>query len=251
LRRGLDGVRLYRDRDGRYQVGVCIQRMDLCRPLDEFLDSDLHAEIVRLRQQDFAWLAAEAGPLTSTPATDEEKRVPIEHEAKVLAIDPMATAALIVAKGGEPVGESKLMRRYVYDITPGDETKWIRLRDTGSEITLCVKEIRRDAIDGTHEVEVTVDDFAATNELLVLLGFSPKSYQENRRTSFTLDGARLEIDEWPRIPPYLEIEADSRDEVVRVAALLDCPEDQLTAENTMKVYARYAIDLGAIPELYF
>jgi adenylate cyclase, class 2 len=177
--------------------------------------------------------------------------VPIEHEAKMLDIDPIETAALVRAKGGEQVGETKLMRRYVYDITPGDLSKWIRLRDTGSETTLCVKEITSDAIDGTHEVETTVGDFAATNELLALLGFTPKSYQENRRTSFILDGARLELDEWPLIPPYLEIEADTQDDVLRVAGLLGYDESQLTGENTMKVYARYGIELGGIRELRF
>jgi adenylate cyclase class 2 len=146
--------------------------------------------------------------------------VPIEHEAKVLDIDPIAVTALILSKGGQQVGTTKLMRRYVYDITPGDQPKWIRLRDTGEETTLCVKEITSDAIDGTHEVETAVGDFTATNELLGRLGFSPKSYQENRRTSFTLDGARLEVDEWPLIPPYLEVEADTRDDVIRVASLL-------------------------------
>ena len=110
--------------------------------------------------------------------------MPIEHEAKVLDIDLIETAALILTKGGEQAGETKLMRRYVYDVVPGDMTKWIRLRDTGTETTLCVKEIRSDAIDGTHEVETVVGDFAATNELLALMGFTPKSYQENRRTSF-------------------------------------------------------------------
>jgi adenylate cyclase class 2 len=177
--------------------------------------------------------------------------VPIEHEAKVLDIDLIETAALILAKGGEQVGETKLMRRYVYDIVPGDMSKWIRLRDTGTETTLCVKEITSDAIDGTHEVETVVGDFAATNELLALMGFTPKSYQENRRTSFTLDGARLELDEWPLIPPYLEIEADAQDDVMRVAGLLGYDESQLTGENTMKVYGRYGIELGGIRELRF
>jgi len=177
--------------------------------------------------------------------------VPIEHEAKVLDVDLIETAALILAKGGEQVGETKLMRRYVYDITPGDLSKWIRLRDTGDETTLCAKEIRSDAIDGTHEVETTVGDFAATNELLALMGFAPKSYQENRRTSFVLDGARLEIDEWPLIPPYLEIEADTQDDVLRVAGLLGYDESQLTGENTMKVYGRYGTELGGIRELRF
>jgi adenylate cyclase class 2 len=177
--------------------------------------------------------------------------VPIEHEAKVLDIGPEAVVASILEAGGEQTNAPKLLRRYVYDIVPGDMSRWLRLRDTGNEATLCVKQIKSDAIDGTDEVETTVGNFAVTNELLSLLGFSPKSYQENRRTSFTLDGARLELDEWPRIPPYLEIEGDSYEHVVRVARLLGYAESQLTGENTIKVYARYGIELANISDLRF
>lgn len=176
--------------------------------------------------------------------------MPIEHEAKILNIDPEATERLILDKGGQKLGE-RFMRRYVYDITPGDQSKWIRLRDTGDEITLTVKQITSDAIDGTHEIEVSVDDFAATNALLGVLGFTAKSYQETKRTSFILDGAQVEIDTWPQIPPYLEIEAGSKDEVVRVAGLLGYPEADLTGENTIKIYARYGIDLNSVPSLRF
>jgi len=176
--------------------------------------------------------------------------VPIEHEAKILNIDPDAMERLILDKGGQKLGE-RFMRRYVYDITPGDQSKWIRLRDTGDETTLTVKQITSDAIDGTHEIEVGVDDFAATNALLNVLGFTAKSYQETKRTSFILDGAQVEIDTWPQIPPYLEIEAGSKDEVVRVAGLLGHTEADLTGENTIKIYARYGIDLNTIPELRF
>ena len=176
--------------------------------------------------------------------------MPIEHEAKILDIDPDAMERLILDKGGQKLGE-RFMRRYVYDITPGDQSKWIRLRDTGDETTLTVKQITSDAIDGTHEIEVGVDDFAATNALLNVLGFTAKSYQETKRTSFILDGAQVEIDTWPQIPPYLEIEAGSKDEVVRVAGLLGHTEADLTGENTIKIYARYGIDLNTIPELRF
>lgn len=176
--------------------------------------------------------------------------MPIEHEAKVLDIDPAAAQQLILDKGGKLLGE-KLMRRYVYDITPGDQSKWLRLRDTGSEVTLTVKEITSDAIDGTHETEVVVSDFNVTNQLLAALGFTPKSYQENKRTSFILDGVEVEIDSWPRIPPYLEIEGKSPGDVIRVAAVLGYGEDELTGENTTKVYARYGIELAGIAELRF
>jgi cyclic pyranopterin phosphate synthase len=54
---GYYGVRLYRDRRGGYQVGVCIQRMDLCRPVEEFVGSDLSNEILSLRESEFRKLA--------------------------------------------------------------------------------------------------------------------------------------------------------------------------------------------------
>jgi cyclic pyranopterin phosphate synthase len=55
---GFYGVRLYYDRTGRYHVGVCIQRMDLSLPLDEFLTSPLRAEILALREAEYHQLAA-------------------------------------------------------------------------------------------------------------------------------------------------------------------------------------------------
>lgn len=53
---GFYGVRLYYDRTGRYHVGVCIQRMDLCLPLDEFLASPLRDEILDLREAEYSQL---------------------------------------------------------------------------------------------------------------------------------------------------------------------------------------------------
>lgn len=156
----------------------------------------------------------------------------------------------ITAAGGVCVGEG-VMRRFVYDIVPGDESRWARLRDSGTETTLTVKEIVHDGIDGTHEVEVTVGDFDTTNELLGRLGFTAKSYQETHRVSFTLDDAQLEVDSWPLIPPYLEIESSTRAHVIHVAGMLGFDESQLTGENTIKIYARYGIDLNTIRELRF
>lgn len=175
----------------------------------------------------------------------------IEHEARVLGIDPVGVAELILAKGGERTVPDRLMRRYVYDIAPGDRNRWLRLRDTGREVTLTVKEITDDGISGTRETEVAVSDFETANTLLGLLGYRPKSYQENRRESFALDGVRLEIDHWPLIPPYLEIEGDTAGDVHRVAGLLGFGGSDLTGENTIKIYRRHGHDLNAIPDLRF
>ncbi|HET9850557.1 MAG TPA: radical SAM protein [Candidatus Saccharimonadales bacterium] len=46
---GFYGLRLYVDQNGKYLVGVCIQRMDLVMELDDFLASGLPAEISAFR----------------------------------------------------------------------------------------------------------------------------------------------------------------------------------------------------------
>src|SRR5262245_32768851 len=101
--------------------------------------------------------------------------LPTEFEAKILDIDPNTTTTAILAAGGTKVrGQPVLMRRYVYDVAPGDQSRWIRLREAGGEVTLTVKEITHDGIDGTHEWEVAVDDFDTANALLGRLGYTPK-----------------------------------------------------------------------------
>lgn len=55
---GFYGVRLYYDRTGTYHVGVCLQRMDLCLPLEDFLTSPLRAEIVATRESEYRRLAS-------------------------------------------------------------------------------------------------------------------------------------------------------------------------------------------------
>ncbi|MET8543222.1 class IV adenylate cyclase [Kitasatospora sp. NPDC004799] len=173
----------------------------------------------------------------------------IEFEAKLLDIEPEAMRALLAEAGAEHLVD-RFQRRYVYDV-PGRPGTWVRLRDTGTDVTLCVKEIHSDAIDGVTETETTVGDFDVTNALLGKLGYQPKAYQENRRSSWRLAGAAVEIDHWPLIPPYLEIEGDSAEHVHATALALRLPLEELTSENTTKVYRRYGIDIESIPRLTF
>jgi adenylate cyclase class 2 len=174
----------------------------------------------------------------------------IEYEARLLEVDPVLMKQKILSCGGREVRES-FMRRYVYAVHKDDLQRFIRLRDTGFETTLTYKEIKHDGIDGTEETEIVVDDFDKTDEFLNRLGYHTKWYQENYRSSFLLSGARLEIDHWPMIPPYLEIEADSYEDVIRVAQMLGYHQDQLVGENTLKIYAYYGLNLKKINDLRF
>jgi len=173
-----------------------------------------------------------------------------EFEVKILDIDVNKIISKLESLGAKKLKET-LQKRYVYDFIPKKEKSWIRLRTNGEKTTLAIKEISSDKIDGTKELEISVDDFEKTNMLLEKLGHKHKLYQENKRISYILKGAEIEIDFWPKIPPYLEIEGKSTQEVEKIIKLLGYEKSQTVSINTLDVYKIYGIDLNLIKELKF
>ena len=70
-------------------------------------------------------------------------------------------------------------------------------------------------------LEIEVSDFEETNRILNELGYRYRNRQENLRHVFMLDNAEISIDTWPRIQPYAEIEADTKDIIFSVFVVLN------------------------------
>lgn len=145
----------------------------------------------------------------------------------------------------------RVQKRYVYDFNPKKEGSWVRLRTNGTKTTLTIKEIHSDNIDGTKELEITVDDFEKTNQLLEKLGYKNKGYQENKRVSYELDGVQIEIDFWPKIPPYMEVEAKSAKQVEETLRKLGFDPAHATSVNTTEIYKKYGINIEKMKVLKF
>jgi len=64
-----------------------------------------------------------------------------------------------------------------------------------------------------EEIEIIVIDFEKTKKLLLKTGFIEKFYQENKRVRWEKEGVDFDIDFWPQLEPYLEIEAKSWEEI--------------------------------------
>lgn len=174
----------------------------------------------------------------------------IEYEGKILAIDVGVATERIMNAGGQEIGDYTF-RRYVFDTIPAQKGTWVRLRTNGKQTTLTVKQISHDGVDGTAEWEVEVSDFDVTLDILKKSGLQPKGYQENRRTEFKLDGAMLSIDYWPRLSPYLEIEAKDKKTVEAIAEKLGHEKTDLVGDNTDKLYLRQGVNLDEVAELRF
>ena len=142
-----------------------------------------------------------------------------------------------------------IQRRYVYDFIPKQDNKWIRLRTNGEKTTLTIKNLVTSKIDGTQELEIVVDDFDKTNMILKELGYEAKGYQENRRIQYTLNGVEVDIDSWPMIPTYLEIEGKSEDDVYKILELLGYKREDCTTRDVEGIYLDYGYDLNTIYDL--
>lgn len=174
-----------------------------------------------------------------------------EYEIRVLEINEKEMRDKLEKLGAIKKGEFK-QKRYVYDLVPKQEGKWIRLRTNGKITTLTYKNIISNTIDGTKEIELEVEDFDKANEFLEKIGFKNRSYQENRRIQYILDNVEIDIDSWPMIPTYMEIEGKSEEEILKVKKKLNIDEKKITMLNCIDIYKQiYKIDISKIKELKF
>lgn len=175
----------------------------------------------------------------------------IEYEVRVLEINTDEIISKLESLGAEKIGEWH-QKRFVYDFTPARENEWIRLRTNGIESTICYKNVEKNTIDGTKELEIVVDDFNKANELLKILGYNPRAFQENKRIKYILNEVEIDLDSWPLIPTYMEVEGKNSEKVNNILSLLEVDKEKITALNCQDIYTNlYGIDIDSITELKF
>lgn len=175
----------------------------------------------------------------------------IEYEVRVLEINIDEMIKKLEALNAKKVGEWE-QKRYVYDLIPKSENAWLRLRTNGTETTLTYKNVEKNTIDGTKELEIVVSDFEKTNNMLELMGYHHRGYQENKRIRYILDDVEIDLDTWPLIPSYMEIEGKNEKEVNDILAELNISKEKITALNCQDIYKEiYHIDIDQIKELSF
>ena len=132
--------------------------------------------------------------------------------------------------------------------------KWIRLRKTNKKTTLTVKHILEDNgsnIQQMLETEMVVPSLEAANEFLKALGFSYKSYQEKRRISYILKNHEIDIDTWPGLSTYMEIEGESEEDIQEILVLLGYSMKDTISCTVDEIYKKRGIDILNIRELKF
>lgn len=181
-----------------------------------------------------------------------------EFEVKFLDIDHNAMRDKLQRLGAQMEQSMRLMKRAIIE-TPELKARnaFIRVRDEGDKVTLTYKHFTELSVDGAKEHEVIVSDFEATVELLREAGLAPRSIQESKRETWTIDGAEIVLDEWPWLKPYIEIEGDSEEHVQQVAMKLGLDWNDAVFGDVMVAYRAqypglsYDETVGNLPQVRF
>lgn len=178
-----------------------------------------------------------------------------EFEARFLAIDVPTVTARLQSLGAIRHQPRTLMRRIVFknnDITA--KGGWLRLRDEGHQVTLTYKQAADapSGIDTTLEAEIIVSHFDDTRRLLEAMGFEPLRYQENYREEWRLGDLRFDIDTWPDLPTYLEVEGPDTAAVHKAVSEFGLDLATASYGSVDEVYQReLGRDILAEPRLVF
>ncbi|MGH7174983.1 MAG: class IV adenylate cyclase [Minisyncoccia bacterium] len=173
-----------------------------------------------------------------------------EYEVKYLNIDRAALEEKLRALGAKKVGDYNY-RRIIFDYPDmrlDHQAAWIRLRDEGERSTLTYKQrlgAKRNSTEGDtgmYERETVVSDFDATRDILLKSGLIEKMYQENTRTRYELAGVEYDIDTWPLIPTYLEIEGKNWEDVYAAAEKIGLKREDAKIFSANQIYKLNGLD---------
>ncbi len=147
-----------------------------------------------------------------------------EIECRFLNIDAEALKKKLAKLGAEDLGERLQESTIVYDpaMKWRDEKKMlVRIRKENGVTTLCYKEQTPDMpAHEMYELEFEVEDYEKIQIFFEKIGLINYRHQEKMRHTFRLNNATIDIDTWPNIPTYIEIEGESEEDLKNTAELL-------------------------------
>jgi adenylate cyclase class 2 len=171
-----------------------------------------------------------------------------EIEVRFLEIDPVKLKQKLIGLGAEDNGDVLLEEVIFYDKDMkwrDSEGKFVRLRKDDKRISLSYKHHQSASTDGVEEIEFEVGDMARAEAFLERVGLVAYRHQQKKRHSFHLGNMVADIDTWPRIPTYVELEGISEEALKQFASQLGLDWDRAVFKSAREVIEQdYHVPVG-------
>jgi len=184
-----------------------------------------------------------------------------EIEAKFLNININDIEQKLKKIGAQKVGEyfQKWTTFDYSDWRLDKDCAWIRLRDEGDGNTTLSYKKRLGTVDregssndlGMQEIEIKVNDFSKTSDFFEVIGFVIKHYAEKKRIRWVKEDIEFDIDTYPGLETYIEIETTSWEKIENSAKLLGLNYEDKKIFSANQVYAMKGIDVGKLLKISF
>ncbi|MDY6770995.1 MAG: class IV adenylate cyclase [Candidatus Nanohaloarchaea archaeon] len=165
-----------------------------------------------------------------------------EIEAKVLEIDDAAVAERLAEVGAEQVMDAEVESSF-YDYPDGSIEKQgvLRLRRIEEYDTFVTMkcDISRDGAKTMEETEFSVSDYEAVDAFFEQLGLQKIRESSKHRRKWEKADVEYVIDEYPGIPPLLEVEAPDEETMYEAFDELGYTKDELVAWDASQVKEHY------------
>ncbi len=176
-----------------------------------------------------------------------------EIETRFLEIDKDDLVKKLISLGAVDKGEEKL-EEVIFHAADGSwlgKRKFVRLRKMKDKIKLTYKENVKQTVDSAQEIEFLVPDFEKCQEFLEKIGLEPMRQLEKYRHTFELGEVVIDIDQWPKIPVYMEIEGPSVESLKKACVQLGLDWEKRFDGDARGVFRHYGYNLDKIDVITF
>ncbi|KKQ27322.1 MAG: Adenylyl cyclase CyaB [Candidatus Magasanikbacteria bacterium GW2011_GWC2_37_14] len=169
-----------------------------------------------------------------------------EIELKVLEINEKEIIKKILALGAKRIMKKTLFDERIFDFKNRSIKKahnLCRLRKEGNNtfLNFKFKGINYQTFfKVSEETQVEVSDFALMEKILNGLGLFCVTKRKKTRISYRLHKVRFEIDKYPEIPTYLELEGPEKD-ILSILKKLKIDIKNTTNLNAGQVFKHYGL----------
>lgn len=176
-----------------------------------------------------------------------------EIETRFLDINKDELVKKLVSFGAVDQGEEKLEEIIFHaaDMSWVGKNKFVRLRKTKGKVRLTYKENVGQTVDSAQEIELEVSDLDKCSEFFDKIGLEPMRRLEKYRQTFKFDGVTIDIDTWPKIPSYVEIEGQSVESLEKISKKLGMDWEKKFNGDAREVFRHYGYDLDVITVITF
>lgn len=162
-------------------------------------------------------------------------------------------------KKGKELTKSKIPKRFmsIFDTikiltgkgsTLFEQGAYLRLREEGGkcELILKIPLNSRDGLKQERELSVPIErsEFGKVKKMLLESGLVTIVTQEKRRISYSYPklGVRFDVDNWPGVPTYLEVEGRDADTIAKGLALIGFSMKDATSATGREIFEGYGVD---------